>query len=53
MHTDPDVNATLGPFLDTLPALGEVLSPEMWPLDLIPVLQAPASLVRLCSIHRC
>jgi hypothetical protein len=45
VHTDFTVNATLGPFLDTLPALGEVLSPEMWPLDLIPELQAPDSLV--------
>ena len=45
MHTDPVVNATLGPFLDTLPALGDVLSPEMWPPDLIPELQAPDSLV--------
>ena len=45
MHSDPVVNATLGPFLDTLPALGDVLSPEMWPPDLIPELQAPDSLV--------
>lgn len=45
VHTDPDVNATFKPFFDTLPPLGSVLSPEMWPPSLIPELQAPDSLV--------
>lgn len=40
VYTDPSVNATFRTFFDTLPPLGSVLSPEMWPPHLIPELQA-------------
>ena len=41
MHAGADYNATYAPFLDTLPALGDVLSPEMWPPGLVDELQSP------------
>jgi len=46
MHTDRDYNASFKPFLDTLPHIGEVLSPEMWTPEMIAESQSD-DLVRL------
>lgn len=50
LYTNPD-NETFQPFFDTLPPLGSVLAPEMWPPELIEELQAPDSLVRIGCNH--
>lgn len=45
MHSDAGYNASFHPYLATLPAADEVLSPEMWSDDMVAALQS-SELVR-------